>query len=252
MSESIRSSQRNLGDQDNIRHQIIVALDFPSYQEAINLAESLSGKVHYMKVGMQLFYSTGPRIIEKLKELGFRIFLDLKVHDIPNTAKGAIQSMANLGVDMVNVHVSGGKGMMEAAREGLEKANVSVKPLLIGVTQLTSTSQSVLNHEIGIPGSVEKTVERYAILAKEAGLDGVVSSPLEVKRVKQVCSSSFLTVTPGIRLPEGDKGDQHRITTPEEAFALGTDYIVIGRPVTRAADPAKAFEEIVVRCMSDL
>jgi orotidine-5'-phosphate decarboxylase len=231
----------------DIRKRIFVALDYPTAEEALSFAKSISGTVKSVKVGMQLYYAAGPQIVAQLKDLGFYVFVDLKIHDIPNTAKGAMQSLASLGADMVNVHIAGGKEMMLAARAGLEKgaANTESIPLLIGVTQLTSTSQQMMNNEIQIPGTVADCVRNYAQLAKEAGLDGVVASPLEVPMIKEVCGSAFLTVTPGIRPQGGAVGDQKRVTTPDEAFQLGSDYIVIGRPITQAANPAQAMEQIV-------
>lgn len=229
-----------------IQDRIIVALDFSSIHAALACADTLKGIATYMKVGMQLYFSEGPEIVYALKERGFNVFVDLKVHDIPNTAKGAMQSLASLGADMVNVHVAGGKEMMIAAREGLEiGAGHGSKPLLIGVTQLTSTSQEEMNNEIGIPGTVMDCVQRYALLAKESGLDGVVASPLEVEAIKQSCGPEFLTVTPGVRPKGADAGDQMRVVTPEKAFSFGSDYIVIGRPVTKAADPALAMRQII-------
>lgn len=230
----------------NAKERIIVALDFASAREALACADSLVGAASYVKVGMQLYYAAGPGIVDELKKRGFKIFVDLKVHDIPNTAKGAMQSLASLGVDMVNVHAAGGKEMMMAAKEGLEKGAVQgVKPLLIGVTQLTSTTQAVMNQDLGIPGSLSDCVRHYALLAKESGLDGVVASPLEVEIIKRACGEGFITVTPGIRPIGTDVGDQKRITTPEQAFSLGSDYIVIGRPVTKAGNPAVAMQEII-------
>ncbi|WP_281888071.1 orotidine-5'-phosphate decarboxylase [Paenibacillus sp. YYML68] len=236
-----------------LTERIIVALDYATAEEAQGLVRSLEGIPCYMKVGMQLFYSAGPRFVEQLKEKGYNVFLDLKMHDIPNTVKGGAESITRLGVDMFNVHAAGGVRMMEAAREGVDKALASsaagsagaVRPLLIAVTQLTSTSQSVLNEEIGIVGTVEEAVLRYAQLAKQAGLDGVVASPLEVPALKGALGSSFVTVTPGIRPAGADIGDQSRVMTPQEAFAQGTDYIVIGRPITAAADPRAALEGII-------
>jgi orotidine-5'-phosphate decarboxylase len=228
--------------------RIMVALDYPSAVEASQCIEVLSGTGVYVKVGMQLFYAAGLDFVRQLKEKGYYVFLDLKVHDIPNTAKGAMQSLAALGVDMVNVHAAGGKKMMEAALEGLEMGTPAgqKRPLLIAVTQLTSTSQEMMNKEIGIPGTVEDAVVRYARLAKEAGLDGVVASPKEVPFIKEACGQSFLTVTPGIRPAGADIGDQHRVTTPEEALLrLGSDYIVIGRAITKAPNPRVALEEIL-------
>ena len=231
----------------SIRDKIIVALDFPDKEKAIHCAERLQGTATYVKVGMQLYYAAGPSIVALLKDKGFKVFVDLKVHDIPNTAKGAMESLAGLGADMVNVHVAGGLDMMLAAREGLEQGtpHKGELPLLIGVTQLTSTTQKQLNEQIGIAGSLLECIREYAKLAKTAGLDGVVASPLEVPEIKKECGSAFVTVTPGIRPIGADAGDQHRITTPQEAFVLGSDYIVIGRPITGASDPAEAMEQIV-------
>jgi orotidine-5'-phosphate decarboxylase len=229
--------------------RIIVALDFPDSRGAERLLKQLEGIPCYMKVGMELFYAAGPQFVVKLKEAGYNVFLDLKLHDIPNTVKGGSASVTRLGVDMFNVHAAGGRAMMEAAREGVEQAMSgragAAKPLLIGVTQLTSTSQPVLNDEIGIAGPIEEAVLRYAAMAKQSGLDGVVASPLEVTRIKERCGASFATVTPGIRPAGSAIGDQSRVMTPQEAFAQGTDYIVIGRPVTAAADPRRALERIV-------
>jgi orotidine-5'-phosphate decarboxylase len=202
-----------------------------------------------MKVGMELFYAAGPQFVLELKDAGYNVFLDLKLHDIPNTVKGGSASIARLGVDMFNVHAAGGRAMMEAAREGVEQALSSApgaaKPILIGVTQLTSTSRQMLNDEIGIAGPIEEAVLRYAEAARNAGLDGVVASPLEVARIKERCGASFVTVTPGIRPAGAAIGDQSRVMTPEQAFAEGTDYIVIGRPITAADDPREAIERIV-------
>ncbi len=227
--------------------KIILALDFADEAAVHRCLSTLSGHVRYVKVGMELFYAAGPKIVESLKAQGFRVFVDLKVHDIPNTAKGAMRSLARLGADMVNLHVAGGMAMMEAARDGLEQGIQSgaARPLLIGVTMLTSTSQAVMSEQIGIAGTMEETVVRYARLASEAGLDGVVASPLEVPFVKQACGTGFVTVTPGIRPAGSDHGDQTRITTPREAFALGSDYIVIGRAITTAADPLAAWQSML-------
>lgn len=229
--------------------RIIVALDFPDAAGAEQLLRQLAGIPCYMKVGMELFYAAGPEFVLRLKEAGYNVFLDLKLHDIPNTVKGGSASITRLGVDMFNVHAAGGKAMMEAAREGVEQAMSgrpeSTRPLLIAVTQLTSTSQLVLNDEIGIAGPIEEAVLRYAAMAKQSGLDGVVASPLEVTRIKERCGDSFATVTPGIRPAGAAIGDQSRVMTPQEAFAQGTDFIVIGRPITAAADPRQALERIV-------
>lgn len=231
----------------SMNERIMVALDYPGAQEADHCVRLLEGTGVYVKIGMQLYYAAGPDYIRQMKEKGYSVFLDLKVHDIPNTARGAMQSLASLGVDMVNVHAAGGVKMMEAAREGLEKGTPAgqKRPLLIAVTQLTSTTEAMMNNELGIAGSVEDCVVQYAKLAKQAGLDGVVASPKEVPLIKEACGSSFLTVTPGIRPKGTDAGDQHRITTPSDAFKLGSDYIVIGRAITQAADPKQALHTIL-------
>ncbi|WP_027414526.1 orotidine-5'-phosphate decarboxylase [Aneurinibacillus terranovensis] len=237
---------------DDIASRIMVALDFPHVKEAETCIGLLAGTGVYVKVGMQLYYAAGPEYVTRLKQEGYAVFLDLKVHDIPNTARGAMQSMASLGVDMVNLHVAGGRKMMEAAREGVEKGTPAGtrRPLLIGVTQLTSTDRAAMNNEIGIAGSIEDCVARYARLAQKAGLDGVVASPKEVPLIKDVCGPDFLTVTPGIRPRGSDIGDQHRVTTPEDAFSLGSDYVVIGRAITQAPDPRKALDDIIQRIRS--
>ncbi|WP_127579664.1 orotidine-5'-phosphate decarboxylase [Paenibacillus koleovorans] len=226
--------------------RIMVALDYPNAESAERLLQQLEGIPCYMKVGMELFYAAGPQFVLRLKERGYKVFLDLKLHDIPNTVKGGSASITRLGVDMFNVHAGGGLAMMQAAREGMEAAASGASmPILIGVTQLTSTSQAVLNDEIGIAGPIEDAVLRYAGLAREAGLDGVVASPLEVRGIKARCGSSFVTVTPGIRPAGAAVGDQSRVMTPSEALAQGTDYMVIGRPITAAPDPREALEQIV-------
>lgn len=227
--------------------RIMVALDFPNTVEANHCIDLLEGTGVYVKIGMQLYYATGPDYVRQIKEKGYSVFLDIKVHDIPNTAKGAMQSVAGLGVDMVNVHAAGGLKMMEAAREGLESGTPAggSRPLLIGVTQLTSTTRDMMNAELGISGTVEECVVRYAQLVQKAGLDGVVASPKEVPLIKEACGSDFLTVTPGIRPLGTDMGDQHRVTTPEAAFGLGSDYIVIGRAITQAQNPKQALRDIL-------
>lgn len=229
--------------------RIIVALDYPDAESARAVLETLKGIPCYMKVGLQLFYAAGPGFIRELKELGYKVFLDVKMHDIPNTVKGGAESITRLGVDMFNVHAGGGRAMLEAACEGMQKGMNARKgeptPLLIAVTQLTSTSQAVLNGEIGIPGTVAASVVRYAELAKAAGLHGVVASPHEVAAIKRACSDAFVTVTPGIRPAGAAIGDQSRVMTPAEAFGQGTDYIVVGRPVTAAASPRQALEAII-------
>lgn len=250
--------------------RIMVALDRPDAASARRLAASLQGAGCWMKVGMELFYAAGPDIVRELKAMGFRVFLDVKMHDIPNTVRGGARSIARLGVDMFNVHAAGGVEMMRAALEGAAEgaavgatriategaaaggsdaghpaASVPGMPLVIAVTQLTSTNQAVLNDEIGIPGTVEDAVVRYARLARAAGLHGVVASPLEASAVKRACGAEFLTVTPGIRPRGADPGDQRRYATPLDAVRAGADFLVIGRPITAAPDPAAALEHIV-------
>jgi len=229
--------------------KVMVALDKPDLGAAVRLAERLAGFGCWAKVGMELFYAAGPAVVRELKERGFKVFLDVKMHDIPNTVRGGARSIVRLGVDMFNVHAAGGLAMMQAAAEGIREAaeagGAPAMPLVVAVTQLTSTNQATLNGEIGIPGSVEAAVVRYAELAKQAGLDGVVASPLEVAAVKAACGAGFLAVTPGIRPRGADLGDQSRVTTPREAVAGGSDYLVIGRPITGAADPAAALNSIL-------
>lgn len=231
----------------DVTGRIMVALDYANAEGAEGLLKQLEGIPCYVKVGMQLFYAAGPGFVASLKERGYKVFLDVKMHDIPNTVKGGAESVTRLGVDVFNVHAAGGKQMMEAALEGVDKglSSGAERPIVIGVTQLTSTSVQVLNDEIGLTGTVEQAVIRYARLAHAAGLQGVVASPLEVTAIKAACGDGFVTVTPGIRPAGADVGDQSRIMTPAEAFAQGTDYVVIGRPITGAADPRAAIEAII-------
>ncbi len=231
----------------DVTGRIMVALDYANAEGAEGLLKQLEGIPCYVKVGMQLFYAAGPGFVASLKERGYKVFLDVKMHDIPNTVKGGAESVTRLGVDVFNVHAAGGKQMMEAALEGVDKglSSGAARPIVIGVTQLTSTSVQVLNDEIGLTGTVEQAVIRYARLAHAAGLQGVVASPLEVTAIKAACGDGFVTVTPGIRPAGADVGDQSRIMTPAEAFAQGTDYVVIGRPITGAADPRAAIEAII-------
>jgi orotidine-5'-phosphate decarboxylase len=202
-----------------------------------------------MKVGMQLFYAAGPQFVTYLKDQGYKVFLDLKMHDIPNTVKGGAESITRLGVDMFNIHAAGGKQMMQAALEGVDKGlsanGGKLRPLVIGVTQLTSTSSTMLNEELGIAGTVEQAVLRYAGLSKDSGLDGVVASPLEVVGIKGTIGTDFITVTPGIRPNGAAIADQARVMTPKEAFAQGTDFVVIGRPITASPNPRQALETIL-------
>ncbi|WP_138751893.1 orotidine-5'-phosphate decarboxylase [Paenibacillus sinopodophylli] len=228
--------------------RIMVALDYPDANAAERLISELQGIPCYMKVGMQLFYAAGPSFVQSLKERGYYVFLDVKMHDIPNTVKGGANSVAKLGVDMFNVHAAGGSAMMEAALEGADMAisGSGLKmPSIIAVTQLTSTNQATLNEQIGIEGTVEAAVIRYAELARGAGLAGVVASPSEVEAIKAVCGTSFQTITPGIRPTGSAVNDQSRIMTPSEALKQGTDYMVIGRPITAAANPRLALEMII-------
>ena len=234
-----------------MEEKIILALDLPTEKEVMQLLDQLEGQIKFVKVGMELFYGTGYSVIEKIKKRGLKIFLDLKMHDIPNTVGRAAAQLTRLEVDIFNLHVAGGKKMMEEASKQVENNLVvnQKKPLVIGVTQLTSTDQKMLETEIGIKQPIENVVEHYAILAKDSGLDGVVSSPLEVQKIKRACGNSFITVTPGIRLEEEIDSkltqDQKRITTPKQAFDLGTDYIVIGRSITQAANPSEVFQKMV-------
>lgn len=223
----------------------IIALDFDSAEKAFAFLQSFDGDVS-VKVGMQLYYKEGPSIVAKLKELGFDVFLDLKLHDIPNTVKSAMEVLAGFGVDLVNVHAAGGKTMMEAALEGLDKGTPAglKRPALIGVTQLTSTDEKQVAEEQLICVPLEESVLHYAKLTKAAGLDGVVCSVHESAAIAEACGREFLKVTPGIRLPQGDTQDQKRIATPEEARLAGSTHIVVGRAITGSAEPKAAYDLI--------
>ena len=223
---------------------VIIACDFPSADETLRFLDRFTGKKPFVKIGMELFYAEGPSIVRRLKERGHRVFLDLKLHDIPNTVKKAMAVLSALDVDIVNCHASGTVRMMEAAREGLTRPDGS-RPLLIAVTQLTSTDQEAMENDLLIKSPMEEVVAHYASNAKKAGLDGVVCSPLEAAKVHGLCGADFLTVTPGIRFADGDVGDQKRVMTPAAAREIGSDYIVVGRPVTAAADPVAAYERCV-------
>lgn len=223
--------------------KIIVAFDFSDEQKVLSFFDTLKGHNVWVKVGMELFYSTGPKIIHEAKDRGYKVFLDLKLHDIPNTVGQSIKALTHLPVDMINVHAAGGGEMMKKAAEAAHSSQYN--PLLIAVTQLTSTTTEQMNREQRIPGDVVESVSHYAKLAKESGCHGVVSSPHEVQAIKLICGSRFLTVTPGIRPADADVQDQKRITTPSEALKLGTDYMVIGRPITQAKDPRAALEAIL-------
>lgn len=223
---------------------VIIACDFPGRKEVFEFLDKFTDEKPFVKIGMELFYAEGPQIVRDIKARGHKIFLDLKLHDIPNTVKKAMAVLSNLDVDMVNVHASGTCAMMSAALEGLTRPD-GTRPLIIAVTQLTSTSEERLHGDLLISESMENTVMHYAKNAKDSGLDGVVCSPLEAAKVHSVCGDGFITVTPGVRFADGDKGDQVRVTTPEGAKKLGSDYIVVGRPVTQADDPVKAYKRCV-------
>ncbi len=223
---------------------VIVACDFPSAGETLAFLDKLGSARPFVKIGMELYYAEGPQIVRSLKERGYKVFLDLKLHDIPNTVKKAMAVLASLGADIVNVHAAGTKAMMAAALEGLTRPDGS-RPLLIAVTQLTSTDEETMQRELLIPETMPATVMHYARNARDAGLDGVVCSPLEAAKVHEVCGKGFLTVTPGVRFADGDKGDQKRVMTPAEAKRIGSDYIVVGRPITAAPDPAAAYGRCV-------
>lgn len=219
---------------------VIVACDFAGKKETLEFLSKLEGRRPFVKVGMELYYAEGPDIVRALKERGHKVFLDLKLHDIPNTVKKSMAVLRSLGADMVNVHAAGTIAMMEAARQGLGD-----EAMLIAVTQLTSTTEKVMQSELLIGKSLNDTVLQYAKNAAAAGLDGVVCSPLEAGIVHDACGKGFVTVTPGIRFPDGDVGDQKRVTSPAQALELGSDYIVVGRPITAAADPLAAYDRCV-------
>ena len=223
---------------------VIIACDFPGRKEVFEFLDKFTDEKPFVKIGMELFYAEGPQIVRDIKARGHKIFLDLKLHDIPNTVKKAMAVLSNLDVDMVNVHASGTCAMMSAALEGLTRPD-GTRPLIIAVTQLTSTSEERLHGDLLISESMENTVMHYAKNAKDSGLDGVVCSPLEAEKVHSVCGDGFIAVTPGVRFADGDKGDQVRVTTPDGAKKLGSDYIVVGRPVTQSDDPVKAYKRCV-------
>ena len=228
------------------KRDVIIACDFSSKEQTLNFLDKFTGRKPFVKIGMELFYAEGPEIVRTIKERGHRIFLDLKLHDIPNTVKKAMSVLRNLDVDMTNVHAAGTVDMMKAAIEGLTRED-GTRPLLIAVTQLTSTSEERMQKELFIGASINDTIVKYAENAKAAGLDGVVCSPLEAAMVKEACGKEFMTVTPGVRFADGDVGDQVRVTTPERAKEIGSDFIVVGRPITAADDPVAAYE----RCMRE-
>ena len=227
-----------------MERDVIIACDFNSKEEVLSFLSKFTGRKPYVKIGMELFYAAGPDIVKEIKAMGHKIFLDLKLCDIPNTVKKSMAVLRDLDVDMTNLHAFGTKAMMKAAIEGLTRPD-GTRPLLIAVTQLTSTSQEAMTDELLIEKPIDEVVSKYAQNAKDAGLDGVVCSPLEANKVKNDCGKDFLTVTPGIRFADGDVGDQVRITTPEKAKSMGSDFIVVGRPITQADDPVAAYERCV-------
>ena len=225
---------------------VIIACDFDSAEKTFAFLDKFTGKKPFVKIGMELYYAEGPAIVKEIKRRGHKIFLDLKLHDIPNTVKKSMAVLSRLDVDMTNLHAAGTRKMMEAAIEGLTRED-GTRPMLIAVTQLTSTDQEAMETDLLIKEPIDKVVMHYAHNAMEAGLDGVVCSPLEAGKVHERCGEGFVTVTPGVRFADGDKGDQKRVMTPAEAKKIGSDYIVVGRPITAAEDPVLAYE----RCIAE-
>ena len=223
---------------------VIIACDFADKETALSFLDKFEGRKPFVKIGMELFYAEGPQIVREIKARGHKIFLDLKLHDIPNTVKKSMAVLSRLDVDMCNLHAAGTSRMMEAALEGLTRPD-GTRPLLIAVTLLTSTDQEAMERDLLIKEPIDKVVMHYAETAKNAGLDGVVCSPLEARKVHEVCGERFLTVTPGVRFADGDIGDQKRVMTPEQAKKIGSDYIVVGRPITAAPDPVAAYERCI-------
>ena len=223
---------------------VIIACDFDSAEKTFAFLDKFTGVKPFVKIGMELYYAEGPEIVKEIKRRGHKIFLDLKLHDIPNTVKKAMAVLSRLDVDMTNLHAAGTKRMMEAALEGLTRPD-GTRPLLIAVTQLTSTDQESMENDLLIKEPIDQVVMHYASCAAEAGLDGVVCSPLEAGKVHDRCGKNFVTVTPGVRFADGDIGDQKRVMTPAEANRIGSDYIVVGRPITAAEDPVAAYERCV-------
>jgi orotidine-5'-phosphate decarboxylase len=223
---------------------VIIACDFDSAQKTFDFLDKFTGKKPFVKIGMELFYAEGPSIVREIKKRGHKIFLDLKLHDIPNTVKKSMAVLSRLDVDMTNLHAGGTKRMMEAAIEGLTRPD-GTRPILIAVTQLTSTDEESMKKDLLIDQPIDKVVMHYAKNASDAGLDGVVCSPLEAGKVHEICGQNFVTVTPGVRFADGDVGDQKRVMTPAQAKEIGSDYIVVGRPITAAEDPVAAYERCV-------
>ena len=225
---------------------VIVACDFASAEQTFAFLDKFTGRKPFVKIGMELYYAEGPEIVRQIKARGHKIFLDLKLHDIPNTVKKAMAVLRNLDVDITNLHAAGTTAMMQGALEGLTRED-GTRPLLIAVTQLTSTDQESMERDILIKEPIDQVVMHYAKTAKNAGLDGIVCSPLEAGKVHDTCGKDFLTITPGVRFADGDVGDQKRVMTPAQAKEIGSDYIVVGRPITAAADPVAAYE----RCIAE-
>jgi len=223
---------------------VIVACDFASAEQTFNFLDKFTGRKPFVKIGMELYYAEGPQIVRQIKARGHKIFLDLKLHDIPNTVKKAMAVLRNLDVDITNLHAAGTTAMMQGALEGLTRED-GTRPLLIAVTQLTSTDQESMERDILIKEPIDQVVMHYAKTAKNAGLDGIVCSPLEAGKVHDTCGKEFLTITPGVRFADGEVGDQKRVMTPAQAKEIGSDYIVVGRPITAAADPVAAYERCV-------
>ncbi len=224
---------------------VIIACDFDSAEKTFAFLDKFTGRKPFVKIGMELYYAEGPSIVKEIKARGHKIFLDLKLHDIPNTVKKSMAVLSRLDVDMTNLHAAGTKRMMEAALEGLTKPDGTRNTMLIAVTQLTSTDQESMENDLLIHEPIDKVVMHYASCAKESGLDGVVCSPLEAEKVHNTCGAGFVTVTPGVRFADGDIGAQKRVMTPAAAKAIGSDYIVVGRPITAAEDPVAAYERCV-------
>ena len=225
---------------------VIVACDFSSKADTLSFLDKFTGRKPFVKIGMELFYAEGPEIVREIKKRGHKIFLDLKLHDIPNTVKKSMNVLSRLDVDMTNLHAGGTINMMKAALEGLTRED-GTRPMLIAVTQLTSTDQESMENDLLIKEPIDKVVMHYANNAKLSGLDGVVCSPLEAGKVHDLCGKNFVTVTPGVRFADGDKGDQKRVMTPAQAKEIGSDYIVVGRPITAAEDPVAAY----TRCVNE-
>lgn len=226
-----------------MKREVIIACDFSSQEQTLAFLSQFTEEKPFVKIGMELFYAEGPEMVREIKKRGHKIFLDLKLHDIPNTVYKAMKNVAKLGVDMTNVHAAGTVEMMKAAQKAIDEVNPETK--LIAVTQLTSTSEEVMKEELWIDHPINDTVQHYALNAKKAGLAGVVCSPLEASLVKEVCGDEFVTVTPGIRFDDASKGDQKRVTTPAMAKEIGSHYIVVGRPITASENPVEAYKRCV-------